>query len=111
MYLLNYYSQQWPFSQGAGAGPYPEFAGLGYYRPNQAFYRGTYAGTSRTLGDGTLDPTAINLTDPTTLLMIAGAGFILWTLFKGARGAKRGIRRYARRRRARRQVQQQLAAF
>jgi hypothetical protein len=103
MYLLNYYGQQWPFPQGASGGPYPEFlpvrqaaAGLGWYRPNVAMYRGTYAGTSRTLGDTTIDPTAINLTDPGTLLMIAGAGFVLWTLFKGARGVKRGVSRGAR---------------
>jgi hypothetical protein len=100
-YLLHYYGHQWPFPQGASAGPYEEFSGLGYYRPNQAMYRGIYSGVSRTMGDTSIDPTSINLTDPGTLLMIAGAGFILWNLFKGGRRATRSIRRYRRRRRAR----------
>lgn len=109
MYLLNYYGHQWPFHQGAAAGPYPEFAqsGLGFYRPNQAMYRGNYAGNSR-LGATDVTTGQIDITDPMTLLAIVGAGVGLWMLFRGARGAKRGIKKYTRRRRARRQTRQQI---
>jgi hypothetical protein len=109
MYLLNYYNSQFPFRQGASAGPYQEFQGLGFYRPNQAMYRGIYSGVSRTLG--ATDLTAINLTDPMTLLAIVGTGFVLWNLFKGARGTKRGIQRYRRRRKSRRILRAEGARF
>jgi hypothetical protein len=97
---LEYYAPQFPMQQGASAGPYPRmlfYPGMGFYRPNQSFYRGITPGTSRLLGQ-TLDPTAINLTDPGTLLMIAGAGFMVWYLLKGVRRTKRAIRGYRRRR-------------
>jgi hypothetical protein len=96
MYLLNYYGHQWPFPQGASGGPYPEFAGLGWYRPNVAMYRGTYAGTSRTLGQSTFDPTSVDFTDPMTIAAAIGAAFVLYKLFSGARSVKRGVSRGAR---------------
>jgi hypothetical protein len=98
--LLSYYEPRFPFPQGASAGAYPQFvgspglSGMGLYRPNQAFYRGITTGVSRQLS--AVDPTAVNFTDPTTLLMLAGAGFILWNMFKGARSVKRTIRRRRR---------------
>lgn len=106
-YLLNYYTPRFPASQGTSGGPYPQFypqprPGLGFYRPNQAFFRGRYAGVSRTLGQTPFDFTSINLSDPSTLLMLAGAGFLLWNLFKGGRRVGRAVKRH-RRSRARRQ--------
>ncbi len=92
---LGYYEPRFPAPQGASAGPYPRVLfnpGLGTYTPNQAFYRGIVPGNSRTLGQ--IDPTAINLTDPTTLLAIAGAAFVAWYLFKGGRAVKRGVSGY-----------------
>jgi hypothetical protein len=100
-YLLHYYGHQWPFPQGASAGPYEEFSGLGFYRPNQAMYRGIYSGVSRTMGDTTFDPTSINLTDPMTLFAILGAGFVLWKVLRGGKRVARGVKRYRRRRQAR----------
>jgi len=104
MYFLNYYNTQFPFQQGSAAGPYQEFpkSGLGFYRPNQAMYRGIYSGTSQTLGASTFDPTAINLTDPMTLFALLGGAFVLWNLFKGGRSVKRSVSRYKRHRSARR---------
>lgn len=101
---LNYYEPQFPMPQGRAAGPYSRFVGtpgLGLYRPNQAFYRGITNGTSRQLS-ASIDPTAVNFTDPSTLLMIAGAGFILWSLLKGAKKTKRAVSKFRRRRSARR---------
>lgn len=81
---LRFYEQQFPFPQGASAGPYPRFltsrgAGLGNYRPNQAFYRGIVNGTSRTLGQTDISTGQIDLTDSRTWLWIA-AGLATWWL-------------------------------
>lgn len=97
-YVLSYYEPNFPAPQGRSAGPYPQFflsPGLGLYRPNQGFYRGVTPGNSRTLGQ--IDPTAINLTDPTTLFALAGAAFVAWYLFKGGKRVKRAISRHRRR--------------
>lgn len=108
---LSFYEPRFPFPQGASAGPYPRLLtspgmnGLGNYRPNQGFYRGVTPGVSRTLG---VDLTQLDLTDPTTLLMLIGGGFVLWNLFKGARSTKRSVKRYRRRRQARRALQAQV---
>lgn len=118
---MGFYGAQFPFPQGAAAGPYPRFLkspgnngmlqGLGTYRPNQGFYRGVTPGVSKTLGQGITDPTSIDLTDPTTLLEIAGGVFVLWYLFKGVRSAKHSLASSGRRRRAKRALQAQLSAM
>jgi hypothetical protein len=102
--MLSYYEPQFPMPQGRAAGPYPRFVGtpgLGLYRPNQAFYRGITNGTSRQLA-ASIDPTSIDLTDPGTLLMLAGAAAILYAVMKGARKTKRAVSKFRRRRSARR---------
>lgn len=101
---LGFYEPQFPFPQGPSAGPYGRFPGgivspgLGNYRPNQGFYRGVTPGVSQQLG---IDFTSLDLTDPTTLLTLAGGAALLWLLFRGARRAKGAVRKYRRRRRAR----------
>jgi len=103
---MGYYEPKFPMPQGASAGPYPRFLknpgnngmlqGLGNYRPNQGFYRGVTPGVSQTLGQGITDPTSVDLTDPTTLLEIAGIAAIAWVLLSGARGAKKSYRQWRR---------------
>jgi hypothetical protein len=119
---LAYYEPQFPFVQGASAGPYPRFlsspshnglagpSGVTPYRPNQGFFRGNTPGVSKTLGDG-IDFTSIDLTDPTTLLVLIGGGFLAWQLLKGVGSARRSVGRYQKRRRARAAVRAQLASL
>ena len=101
--FLGFYEPSFPFPQGTSAGPYPRLLvspglnGLGApYRPNQGFYRGVTPGVSQTLGQGITDPTSVDLTDPTTLLEIAGIAALAWLFFSGARGAKRSYKKWRR---------------
>lgn len=104
---MGFYERQFPMQQGRSAGPYPRIlfhpGGLGFYRPNQAFYRGVVPGNSATLGDS-IDPTSVDFTDPSTLLMLAGAGFLAWYLFKGGRSVSRSVSSYRRRRRSKKNL-------
>jgi hypothetical protein len=109
-YLLNYYNPTFPTFQGPSAGPYGAYyppPGLGFYRPNQAFFRGRYPGASQTLGQS-IDPTSINLTDPMTLLSIVGIGFVVWNLFKSGRRVRRSVGKYRRSRRRRAQTKRRI---
>jgi hypothetical protein len=78
MYLSYFVTQQFPFPQGASAGPFTRFPGvpgLGFYRPNQALNRvyttrAALNGLGRGLGQ-------LDTSDPTTLLVLGGAGLAL----------------------------------
>lgn len=63
--------------------------GLGYFRPNFAMNRGNYPGSSLSGMD------AIDLMDPTTLAVGAGAVLLGWMLLKKFRGGGNGNRKIA----------------
>lgn len=100
MYMGYYADGEFPVRQNLSAGPYKMFfapqrgggCAMGFYRPNQAIARNITPGAQLMSGMGQLD-----LTDPTTLGLIAvaalGVGYLMFRTGRGARAAQRSYRR------------------
>lgn len=97
MYMGYYSDAEFPVRQNLSAGPYKMFfapvrggCAMGFYRPNQAIARNITPGAQLMSGMGQLD-----LTDPTTLGLIAVAALgVGYLMFRSGRGARAAQRRY-----------------
>lgn len=73
---------------------------MGFYRPNQAVQRGHYSGGQQRFSGMGLDLT--NLSDPTTLMVLAGGALLLVAMLGGRKVGRRigAARKRGRRRKA-----------